>query len=49
MLENVPNSSKIFIDSKFMKANGILDIATNDSDFEQVDWITVWKPSWVRS
>jgi uncharacterized protein len=32
-----------------MKANRIRDIATNDSDFEQVDWITVWKPSWVRS
>ena len=32
-----------------MKVNGIRDIATNDSDFEQVDWITVWKPSWVRS
>jgi len=28
-----------------MKANEIRDIATNDSDFEQVDWITVWKPS----
>jgi hypothetical protein len=32
-----------------MKVNGIRDIATNDSDFEQVDWITVWKPSGVRS
>lgn len=32
-----------------MKCNGIQDIATNDSDFEKVDWITVWKPSWRRS
>ena len=30
-----------------MNANGIRDIATNDLDFEQVDWITVWKPSWM--
>ena len=27
-----------------MKINGLTNIATNDSDFERVDWITVWKP-----
>ena len=32
-----------------MRCNGIQDIATNDSDFEKVNWITVWKPSWMRS
>jgi len=26
------------------KLNGIDDIATNDSDFERVDFLTVWKP-----
>jgi predicted nucleic acid-binding protein len=27
-----------------MKARGISNIATNDPDFERVDWLTVWKP-----
>ncbi len=27
-----------------MKANGLTDIATNDSDFDRVDWVKVWKP-----
>ncbi|HEC86384.1 MAG TPA: PIN domain-containing protein [Thermoplasmatales archaeon] len=27
-----------------MKKHGITNIATNDSDFERVDWIKVWKP-----
>lgn len=27
-----------------MKSNGLNDIATNDSDFDRVDWIKVWKP-----
>jgi len=27
-----------------MKANGLNEIATNDSDFDRVDWVTVWKP-----
>ncbi len=27
-----------------MKANGLNEIATNDSDFDRVDWIKVWKP-----
>ena len=28
----------------FAKSYGITNIATNDSDFERVDWIKVWKP-----
>ena len=27
-----------------MKQRGITNIATNDPDFERVNWITVWKP-----
>ena len=27
-----------------MKRHGITDIATNDPDFERVNWINVWKP-----
>ena len=27
-----------------MKGHGITNIATNDSDFERVEWIKVWKP-----
>jgi len=27
-----------------MKINGLNNIATNDSDFDRVDWIQVWKP-----
>jgi predicted nucleic acid-binding protein len=27
-----------------MKRCGLTDIATNDPDFERVDWLTVWKP-----
>jgi len=27
-----------------MKMQGITNIATNDPDFERVDWIKVWKP-----
>ncbi|MBU4140028.1 MAG: PIN domain-containing protein, partial [Euryarchaeota archaeon] len=27
-----------------MKSNGLTNIATNDSDFERVDWLKVWKP-----
>lgn len=27
-----------------MKINGLKDMATNDHDFETVDWINVWKP-----
>lgn len=27
-----------------MKKYGITNIATNDPDFERVDWINVWKP-----
>jgi predicted nucleic acid-binding protein len=27
-----------------MKRYGMTHIATNDSDFERVEWITVWKP-----
>lgn len=29
---------------EIMKRNNLKDIATNDSDFERVDWIKVWKP-----
>ena len=29
---------------EIMKQNGLKDIATNDSDFERVEGITVWKP-----
>lgn len=27
-----------------MKINGLTNIATNDSDFDRVDWLKVWKP-----
>jgi len=27
-----------------MKQRGITNIATNDPDFERVEWIKVWKP-----
>jgi hypothetical protein len=27
-----------------MKTRGILDLASNDSDFERVNWINLWKP-----
>ena len=27
-----------------MKQRGITNIATNDPDFERVEWVTVWKP-----
>jgi predicted nucleic acid-binding protein len=27
-----------------MKQRGITNIATNDLDFERVEWIRVWKP-----
>lgn len=27
-----------------MKRNGITNIATNDPDFEKVEWLNVWKP-----
>jgi predicted nucleic acid-binding protein len=27
-----------------MKHHGITNIATNDSDFKRVEWVTVWKP-----
>ena len=27
-----------------MKRYGITNIATNDPDFERVEWINVWKP-----
>ncbi|MCK4736385.1 MAG: PIN domain-containing protein [Methanophagales archaeon] len=27
-----------------MKQHGITNIATNDPDFERVEWIKVWKP-----
>ncbi len=27
-----------------MKINGLNNMATNDSDFERVDWLHVWKP-----
>lgn len=27
-----------------MKTNGLEDIITNDSDFDEVEWLTVWKP-----
>jgi len=26
------------------KAYGITNIATNDADFERVEWLKVWKP-----
>jgi predicted nucleic acid-binding protein len=29
---------------EIMKRNGLKDIATNDSDFERIEGITVWKP-----
>lgn len=29
---------------EIMKQNGLKDIATNDSDFERIEGITVWKP-----
>lgn len=32
------------VHAAIMKINGIDNIATNDSDFEQIDGITVWKP-----
>ena len=27
-----------------MKRQGITNIATNDPDFERVEWINIWKP-----
>lgn len=36
-------SSDAYIAS-FAKRYGITNIATNDSDFERVEWIKVWKP-----
>jgi predicted nucleic acid-binding protein len=30
--------------ASFARAYGIPNIATNDPDFERVDWLTVWKP-----
>jgi predicted nucleic acid-binding protein len=27
-----------------MKRSGLTNIATNDPDFERVDWLTIWKP-----
>jgi predicted nucleic acid-binding protein len=27
-----------------MRRHGLMNIATNDPDFERVDWLTVWKP-----
>jgi uncharacterized protein len=27
-----------------MKVNGLKDMATNDRDFERVEWIDIWKP-----
>lgn len=30
-----------------MKANKLRYIATNDSDFDRVEWITVWKPELI--
>ena len=27
-----------------MRRHGLTDIATNDPDFERVDWLTIWKP-----
>ena len=27
-----------------MKGHGITDIATNDPDFDRVEWLNVWKP-----
>lgn len=30
--------------ASFARRYGILNIATNDSDFERIDWIKVWKP-----
>ncbi len=29
---------------EIMKRYGLKDIATNDSDFERVEWVKVWKP-----
>ena len=36
-------SSDAYIAS-FAKSYGIMNIATNDPDFERVEWIKVWKP-----
>ena len=36
-------SSDAYIAS-FAKRYGITNIATNDSDFERVEWLKVWKP-----
>jgi predicted nucleic acid-binding protein len=30
--------------ASFARTYGIPNIATNDPDFERVDWLTVWKP-----
>lgn len=30
-----------------MKANKLRYITTNDSDFDRVEWITVWKPELI--
>jgi len=30
-----------------MKRYGVTNIATNDRDFEQVEWLKVWKPRWM--
>lgn len=27
-----------------MKTNGLVDIVTNDSDFDGIEWLKVWKP-----
>ncbi len=27
-----------------IKTNGLTDIVTNDSDFDGIDWLKVWKP-----
>jgi hypothetical protein len=32
-----------------MKINGLNNIATNDSDFDRVDWLKVWKPQYYLS
>jgi len=28
-----------------MKGNNIINLASNDSDFERIDWVTLYKPS----
>jgi len=54
MLEGIPSGRRVFVDHNLMpndsinlflmKLAALEDIATNDSDFDRIPWIRVWKP-----